>query len=144
MGNTSISLIVLVGLLVIGGLVNYERNAALDAPLADRPYAEVDRDTLDQLVKTHEAQLAELTAWVAESPDASVPRQELAPSDLGGKWKLGIKVDYTGKVTGRSGCHEEGDTVPHPDQLLPQVPDIPAGAPVFGCRDLTLVNDQYM
>jgi hypothetical protein len=87
MGNTSISLIVLVGLLVIGGLVNYERNAALDAPLADRPYADLNRDTLDQLVETHEAQLAELTAWVEESPDASVPRQELAPSDLGGKWR---------------------------------------------------------
>jgi hypothetical protein len=34
--------------------------------------------------------------------------------------------------------------MPHPDQLLSQVPDIPAGSSVFGRWNFAVVNDQDM
>jgi hypothetical protein len=87
MGSKLTALCVLVSALSIGGFINYQRNAPLDAPLANRPHAALPTEGLDALVTAYEAQLAELRDWVEEEPDPSLRPRGLAPSDLGGKWK---------------------------------------------------------
>ena len=66
------------------------------------------------------------------------------PGDLAGKWHLGIKNFYAGKVTDRSGPDQVGDAMSHLDQLLSQVPDVPAGPSIFRGGDLAFVYDQNM
>ncbi len=64
--------------------------------------------------------------------------------DLTGQGKLRIQDKDLCKVAYRSLPHQEGDAVPHLDQLFSKVPDIPAGSAIFRSWNFTAVDDQDM
>ncbi len=84
MGEKSTLLIIGCALL-IGGSVNYLRNAPLDAELQNRTYAELKSDDLDALLAAYEQETRRLRAWVDEEPMAAPVNRARSASDVGGK-----------------------------------------------------------
>ncbi|MFQ5513455.1 MAG: hypothetical protein ACE5FG_03385 [Myxococcota bacterium] len=72
-------------LLLVGGAINYERNADLDAELERRPYAHLPSADLEAMLAGTEAELTELRRWVGEEPRMRRTAQRPDASDLGGK-----------------------------------------------------------
>ncbi len=84
MGDKSTLLIIGCALL-IGGSVNYLRNAPLDAELQNRTYAELKSYDLDALLAAYEQQTQRLRGWVDEEPMAAPVDRARSASDVGGK-----------------------------------------------------------
>ncbi len=84
MGEKS-TFVIIVCALLIGGFVNYLRNAPLDAELQNRTYAELKSDDLDALLAAYEQETRRLRAWVDEEPMAAPADRALSASDVGGK-----------------------------------------------------------
>jgi len=85
MGDKSTLFMIVVCALLIGGFVNYRRNAPLDAELQNRTYAELKSDDLDALLAAYEQQTRRLRAWVDEEPMAAPVDRARSASDVGGK-----------------------------------------------------------
>ena len=85
MGDKSTLFMIVVCVLLIGGFVNYRRNAPLDAELQNRTYAELKSDDLDALLAAYEQETQRLRAWVDEEPMAVPADRARSASDVGGK-----------------------------------------------------------
>ena len=79
------TLVIIACALLIGGFVNYRRNAPLDAELQNRTYAELKADDLDALLAAYELETRRLRAWVDEEPMAAPVDRARSASDVGGK-----------------------------------------------------------
>ena len=84
MGDKS-TFVIIVCALLIGGFVNYRRNAPLDAEIQNRTYAELKADDLDALLAAYELETRRLRAWVDEEPMAAPVDRARSASDVGGK-----------------------------------------------------------
>ncbi len=84
MGDKS-RFVIIVCALLIGGSVNYLRNAPLDAELQNRTYAELKANDLDALLVAYEQETRRLRAWVDEEPMAAPTDRARSASDVGGK-----------------------------------------------------------
>ncbi len=79
------TLVIIACALLIGGFVNYRRNAPLDVELQNRTYAELKADDLDALLAAYELETRRLRAWVDEEPMAAPVDRARSASDVGGK-----------------------------------------------------------
>ncbi len=85
MGNKSTLFVIVVCGLLIGGFINYCRNAPLDAELQNRTYAKLKADDLDALLAAYEQETRRLGVWVDPEPMAAPVNLARGPSDVGGK-----------------------------------------------------------
>ena len=85
MGDKSTLFVIIVCALLIGGFVNYRRNAPLDAELQNRTYSELKADDLDALLAAYEQEIRRLRVWVDEEPMAAPADRARSASDVGGR-----------------------------------------------------------
>ena len=83
-GKSTLFAIVVCGLL-IGGFVNYRRNAPLDLELQNRTYAGLKADDLSALLSAYGQETRSLRGWVDQEPMAAPVNRARGPSDVGGK-----------------------------------------------------------
>ena len=86
MGKVLIALLVVVATVGIGGFVNYQRNAPLDAELQNRPYGTISDADLAALIAAYEGEKTGLENRLkGYSKDRTRVMNGLAPADLQGK-----------------------------------------------------------
>ncbi len=85
MGDKSTLFVIVVCALLIGGFVNYRRNAPLDAELQSRTYADLKSRDVDALLQAYEQETRRLRAWVDQEPMAAPASRARGASDVGGK-----------------------------------------------------------
>ncbi len=79
------TLVIIACALLIGGFVNYRRNAPLDVEIQNRTYAELKAEDLDALLAAYELETRRLRAWVDDEPMAAPVDRARSASDVGGK-----------------------------------------------------------
>ncbi len=85
MGDKSTLFVIVVCALLIGGFVNYRRNAPLDAELQSRTYADLKSRDVAMLIEAYEQETRRLRAWVDQEPMAAPASRARGASDVGGK-----------------------------------------------------------
>ena len=85
MGDKSTLFVLVVCALLIGGFVNYRRNAPLDAELQSRSYADLKSRDVATLIEAYEQETRRLRVWVDQEPTAAPARRARDASDVGGK-----------------------------------------------------------
>ena len=85
MGGKSTLFVLVVCALLIGGFVNYRRNAPLDAELQSRSYADLKSRDVAMLIEAYEQETRRLRVWAEQEPTAAHARRAPDASDVGGK-----------------------------------------------------------
>ena len=85
MGDKSMPVLVALCAVLIGGFVNYQRNAPLDVELQNRTYAELKQADLEALLAAYQLETQRLRVWVDQEPPAGTPDHAKGASDVGGK-----------------------------------------------------------
>ncbi len=87
MGDKCTWIVLVLCALLIGGFVNYRRNAPLDAELQNRSYADLKPADLEALLQAYEQETRRLRGWLDQEPLAAGSDQARGASDVGGKAK---------------------------------------------------------
>ena len=86
MVKTLSAFVILIVAVAVGGFVNYQRNAPMDAELANRPYADLATKDLVSLQSAYQAEVAGFQKKLGDpSADRTTALDGLAPGDVGGR-----------------------------------------------------------